>query len=371
MIKLQLSESAQWHKIIQEIPGAQAHIFQSWQWGQFKGEFGWQAERFTWQNSPGEIIAAAQILTRQVNLLGMKFKVAYCPKGPILDWQDETAVRQVLDDLQSYARQENAIFIKIDPDVPLGWGIPDDAQAVETGSGRTLRTNLMERKWQFSQDQIQFRNTVLIDLRKSDDELLAAMKQKTRYNIRLAERKGVNIRVGNENDLELLYRMYASTSMRDNFVIRSEAYYTRLWATFIAAGMAAPLIAEVNDEAIAAVFVFHFDGYAIYLHGMSIEAHREKMPNYLLQWQAMLHAQSLGCHTYDMWGAPDEFNENDSLWGVYRFKDGFAGNVLRTLGAWDFPAQPKLYRFYTNILPRILNVMRRRGKNETRNGLSI
>ncbi len=371
MIKLQLSESTKWDQIIKNIPGAQAHIFQSWKWGQFKGEFGWQAEQFIWQDVPGGVHAAAQILTRQMSLLGIRFKVAYCPKGPVLDWQDEALVGQVLDDLQKYAKQENAIFFKIDPDVPLGWGIPGEPQAVESVPGQTLQTNLMERQWQFSQDQIQFRNTVLIDLRKSEDELLATMKQKTRYNIRLAERKGVNIRLGNENDLGLLYQMYASTSMRDNFVIRSKAYYTQLWRTFMAAGMAAPLIAEFENDTIAAVFVFHFNGYAIYLHGMSMETHRDKMPNYLLQWRAIQYAQSLGCHTYDMWGAPDEFKENDSLWGVYRFKDGFAGKVFRTLGAWDFPARPKLYRFYTNILPRILNVMRQRGKNKTRSGMSI
>lgn len=369
MIAFQHDKTPEWNECIQSIPGASAHIFQSTQWGAFKQDYGWKAQRFIWQDEQENILAAAQMLTRQVSLLGARFVVAYCPKGPVVDWENIDLVSQVLDDLQDFAKRAGAIFIKIDTDVVLGWGVPGDEQAQESEVGAQIIANLLARGWQFSQDQIQFRNTVLIDLRNDEADLLAAMKQKTRYNIRLAERKGVQVRVGNNDDLAQLYHMYAETSVRDGFVIRSQEYYTQLWSDFMSASMAAPLIAEVDGEAIAAVFVFHFNGYAIYLHGMSTEIAREKMPNYLLQWQAMLYAKAQGCHTYDMWGAPDDFNESDSLWGVYRFKDGFAGTVLRTLGAWDYPARPFLYKLYTTVLPRVLNVMRRRGKIQTESGL--
>jgi lipid II:glycine glycyltransferase (peptidoglycan interpeptide bridge formation enzyme) len=128
---------------------------------------------------------------------------------------------------------------------------------------------------------------------------------------------------------------------------------------------AAPLIAEVDSEPIAAVFLFGFATRAYYLYGMSRDIHRDKMPNYLLQWEAIKLAQAKGCLQYDLWGAPDEFNDKDPLWGVFRFKIGLGASVTRTLGAWDFPTNPFYYRLYTNTLPMILNIMRSRGKSQT------
>ena len=188
------------------------------------------------------------------------------------------------------------------------------------------------------------------------------MKPKTRYNIRLAERKGVTVRPAGLEDLETLYRMYAETSVRDGFVIRERGYYLAVWQEFMQAGLAEPLIADVEGEPVAAVVVFRFAGRAYYLHGMSRELHRERMPNHLLQWEAMRRARAAGCRVYDLWGAPETFDEADSMWGVFRFKEGLGGLVVRTLGAWDFPASPWLYRLYTRILPRLLDLMRRRGR---------
>ena len=227
----------------------------------------------------------------------------------------------------------------------------------------------MTPNWVLSQDQIQFRNTVLIDLTQDEATLLANMKQKTRYNIRLGPKRGLTVRTGTLEDLDLLFEMYAQTSIRDGFVIRSSEYYHTVWGSFMKDGLAEPLIAEMDGEAVAAVFIFYFDGVSRYLYGMSRETHRDKMPNHMLQWEAIKRSKALGCHTYDMWGAPDEFNENDSLWGVYRFKEGFGGKVLRTLGAWDYPARPFLYKMYTRILPRILDLMRKKGKAETQKGM--
>ena len=111
--------------------------------------------------------------------------------------------------------------------------------------------------------------------------------------------------------------------------------------------------------------MFYFAGQAIYLFGMSRETHREKMPNYLLQWEAIRRAKALGCRIYNLWGAPDEFHESDPLWGVFRFKEGLGGYVSRTIGAWDFSPSPLLYKLYTGVLPRVMDVMRTRGKSKT------
>jgi lipid II:glycine glycyltransferase (peptidoglycan interpeptide bridge formation enzyme) len=212
------------------------------------------------------------------------------------------------------------------------------------------------------------------------------MKQKTRYNIRLAEKKGISLRVGKIEDLPMLYKMYAETSLRDKFVIRDQGYYQTVWSTFIEnqwpstsnlrspitnyqLPSAEPLIAEVNNDPVAAIFIFYFAGRAYYVYGMSRAAHREKMPGYLLQWEAMQRAKVKGCSVYDLWGAPDVFDESDSMWGVYRFKEGLGGKVVRTLGAWDFAPNPFWYKLYSEIIPRLLDVMRSRGKVKTRQSL--
>ena len=358
-----------WDNLIQTLPNA--HILQTWEWGQSKIRNGWQPYHAVWENAHGQLQAAALVLSRKTQLLpGLSIEVLYCPKGPLLDWGDQALATQVLASLENLARLRKAVFIKIDPDVVLGWGVPGSLQSAELPEGLALQELLVQRGWSFSGDQIQFRNTVCINLQRSEEEILASFKQKTRYNIRLAERKGVRVREADENELPLLYHMYAETAVRDGFVIRHEAYYTGLWSEFMQAGMAKALIAEVEDQPVGGLVLFYFAGVSRFMFGMSTEIARERMPNYLLQWEAMRLSKALGCHTYDMWGAPDNFNESDPLWGVYRFKEGFNGQVVRHLGGWDYTSQQGLYRLYTRTLPKILNVMRSRGKAATQRRLS-
>ena len=325
--------------------------------------------------------AAALILKRTIPMGGMsaRLSILYAPKGPLLDWTNESLRNRVLNDLQSFAKKQGGIFLKMDPDVVLGTGIPSGQNDVLDNSGQSLMSELKRRGWRSSADQIQFKNTVLIDLQPSEEELLARMKQKTRYNIRLAEKKGVALRIGTPDDFDMLYKMYAETSLRDGFVIRNEEYYKTVWGTFQRVAnspianpqspVAEALIAEVNHEPVAAIFVFYFAGRAYYVYGMSRDVHREKMPTYLLQWEALKRARANGCTVYDLWGAPDVFDESDSMWGVYRFKEGLGGKVVRTLGAWDFAPHPLWYRLYSEIIPRLLDVMRSRGKAKTRPSL--
>jgi peptidoglycan pentaglycine glycine transferase (the first glycine) len=299
-----------------------------------------------------------------------------------MDWSMGPLRSRVLDDLQAFARKQGAIFLRSDPDVMLGTGVPGDEDATEDKGGEAVLTDLKRRGWAFTSDQVQFRNTVWLDISVPEAEMLARMKQKTRYNVRLAQKKGVTVRVGTRADLPMLYKMYAETSVRNGFVIRDESYYRTVWETFLrpsdrsAPESAIPnqpsaesLIAEVDGAAVAAVFNFWFAGRAYYLYGMSLEIQRERMPNYLLQWEAMKHAQARGCQVYDLWGAPDKFQEDDPLWDVFRFKQGWGGRVVRTLGAWDYPVSPMWYGLYTRIIPRILDVMRARGNRRTQQTL--
>lgn len=359
-----------WNEIVAGFP--RPHLLQTWEWGQVKAQFGWKPFTRTWEVD-GEIAAAALILERTINLGGMaaRLRMHYTPKGPLLcDWSDAGLRARVLSDLESFARQRSAFLLKIDPDVPVGSGVPGEPDAQEGLIGTTFERELSRRGWHFSDEQVQFRNTVLVDLTQSEDDLLAAMKSKTRYNVRLAGRRGVTVRQGRPADFDLLYRMYAETAVRDGFAIRGQEYYQAVWQTFSKSGMLTPLVAEVEGEAVAGLMLFAFGGRCWYLHGMSTEAHRNLMPTYLLQWEAMRTGKALGCRTYDMWGAPDEFSEADDMWGVYRFKEGFGGRVLRTIGAWDKPLRPLVFQLYARVWPRIMDVLRARGKTRTRQGLA-
>jgi lipid II:glycine glycyltransferase (peptidoglycan interpeptide bridge formation enzyme) len=385
-----------WNALIARLPNP--HFLQTYQWGQVKARYGWEPLYLVWDEKQcsvfsnqlsvnevrdtQQIKAAAMVLKKMVIAGGMAARLCllYCPKGPNLDWNDLPLRKRVLDDLQRFARQQGGIFLKLDPDVVLGKGVPATETEIREPGGEAVRAELLRRGWRYSEEQIQFKNTVLLEVGTSEEEMLARMKQKTRYNVRLAAKKGVTVRAGTEADWPMLYKMYAETSVRDGFVIRDENYYQTVWGLFqskIPCGhnvqnpkskipLAEPLIAEVEAEPVAAVFLFVFAGRAYYVYGMSREAHRDKMPNYLLQWEAMKWARARGCSVYDLWGAPDVFDERDSMWGVFRFKEGLGGQVARTLGAWDFVPNPLWYAMYTKVAPMILDVMRSFGRSRAR-----
>ncbi len=341
-------------------------MLQTWQWGELKSRYGWSIIPKTWQNGQGVIVAAALILKKPLSFRNLKtgYSIFYIPRGPLLDWSDSQLVRRVLDDLQVLTREHRAVFLKLDPELVVGRGVPGSDNATEEQTGTQIREALQARSWVFSRDQIQFRNTVWLDLDRPLDDILASFKQKTRYNIRLAERKDVQVRRGSVEDYELLYKMYAETSIRDGFAIRSLQYYTDVWKSFSQAGMLDILIANYEEKPIAALFLFHHQQNSWYLYGMSKQDERERMPNYLLQWEAIKLAKQLGCTRYDLWGAPDIFVPGDSMWGVYRFKEGFNGEVVRTLGAWDFVPNKMLYKLYTHAIPTLLNYLRARGRKQ-------
>lgn len=365
-----MMDAERWNQIVAEFP--QPHLLQTWEWGQVKSAYGWQAHHKVWEED-GEIVAAALVLERTINLGGMaaRLRMHYTPKGPLLrDWSDAGRRRRVIADLEDFARQRGAFLLKLDPDLPVGTGEPGAEGAQEGLIGETLIAELKADGWYFSDEQVQFRNTVLIDLGSTEDELLAAMKQKTRYNIRLAGRKGVVVRRGEETDFEKLFQMYAETAVRDGFAIRGKDYYFAVWQTFFRSGMLIPLIAEVEGEAVAGLMLFVFGDRCWYLYGMSTGLHRNRMPTYLLQWEAMIAGKQAGCQVYDLWGAPDEFSEADSMWGVYRFKKGLGGEVLRTIGAWDKPLRPLVFQLYARVWPRIMGLLRARGRSKTKQGLA-
>jgi lipid II:glycine glycyltransferase (peptidoglycan interpeptide bridge formation enzyme) len=377
------ADGATWDGRVAGLPDA--HLLQTWEWAQVKAKYGWQLMPMAWSrpgSAPGEDAepvpaAMAMVLKRRIRIrrFPTPISVLYVPKGPLLAWSDVNTRTTVLDDLQAIARAQQAVFIKIDPDVQIAQGGPGGVQDLRETAGEAVREDLQLRGWVYSGEQVQFRNTVMLDLAPSEDELLARMKQKTRYNVRLASRKGVEVRQGTIGDLPLLYKLYAETSRRDGFAIRDQAYYENVWTRFldIHAARDVPraelLVGHVDGEIAAAVFLFFFAERAYYLYGMSGAAHRDKMPNHLLQWEAIKLAKRRGCRVYDLWGAPDEMDGSDPLWGVYRFKEGFGGRVVRTMGAWDYPTSKVSYGLYTRGVPRLMKVMRWLGRRRVERDL--
>jgi len=276
----------------------------------------------------------AQILFRN---LPLGFKLAYVPLGPIGDWLPE-----LLPSLDTLCCAEGAFMLKIEPD--HAW---DDQ----------LTSHLLQAGYQPSQQTIQPPSTILVDLRDDEEAILARMKQKTRYNIRLAKRKGVTVRPW--TDIRGYAAMTQETAERDAFGAHNQAYFQKTYDLFYPKGKCELLVAEAEGEPVAALMVFAQGKRAWYLYGASRSAHREKMPTYMLQWEAIRWAKSKDCQVYDLWGIPDADEEtleaqfskrSDGLWGVYRFKRGFGGRVTRTMGAWDRVYNPVLYRLYNLVI---------------------
>lgn len=334
-----ITTAEEWNRALERIPNA--HVLQTWEWGQVKSRHGWTPTRWLFEED-GVPSAAAQILRRP--LPKTPWGVLYAPKGPALDYSNSALLEKVLTSLEQIARNQKAIFIKLDPDIE----IHSPNVALLAGRG-----------WITSPEQIQFRNTVTLDLTSTEEELLAAMKPKWRYNIRLAERKGVVVEAGGANSTETFYELYSETSARDGFLIRQYPYYRDVWNTMSKARLAQFFFARVQGQTVAGLILFLFAGRAWYFYGASRNADRELMPNHLLQWHAMRWAKAHGCTEYDFWGAPDRLIESDPMYGVYKFKLGFGGKTVEHIPAHDFVINPALYYMYAVARPKYLARLKR------------
>jgi len=326
------------------------HVLQSSQWGQLKDRFGWQVARVAIEDG-GQWRAGAQVLFRPLPP-GLK-SIAYVPKGPITDWADEEATQTLLEALHDLCRQRRAMLLKIEPE------LAEDRSAERSRRSPTLAQRLTKLGFRASPQTIQPRCTIALDLTPDAETILAGMKSKTRYNIRLAARKGVTVREGMAEDLPGFYRLMQTTGERDDFDIHSESYYATAHQLFVPQGLAKLFLATFEDQVLAGIMAFVFGQRAWYMYGASSDEHRDLMPNYLLQWEAIQWARERGCLTYDLWGIPDEEEEvlerefterSDGLWGVYRFKRGFGGQVVHYLGAYDYVYSPPLYWLYNKLV---------------------
>ncbi len=317
--------ASEWNAFLSRYPDA--HLLQTAEWGELKSSFGWQAVRVV----SGE--SGAQILFRR---LPLGWSMAYLPKGPV-GRPDERFWSEV----DRLCRARRAVFLKVEPD---GW----------EGAGQP--TSCFPG-FRVSRHSIQPRRTILVDIRGEEAEILARMRQKCRYNIRLAEKKGVRVRPW--DDLETFYYMMRLTGARNEFGVHSLDYYRRAYQFLHTAGLAELLVAEYEGRPLAALLVCARGRWAWYLYGASTDEERHRMPAYLLQWEAIRWARQRGAEFYDLWGVPDEEPEvleanfekrSDGLWGVYRFKRGFGGEVRRAAAAQDKIYRPLPYTIYLAFL---------------------
>jgi lipid II:glycine glycyltransferase (peptidoglycan interpeptide bridge formation enzyme) len=349
-----IRSQSEWQKTLAGLPNP--HVLQSWEWGEIKGQTEWVAERLALRDGD-KVKAAFQFLWRQP-IPGLPLRIGYLPKGPVVDWSDLDLVEATLTQIEAHARQRHCIFVKIDPDV-----------REDTTLGRTILHTLGRRGWRFSDDQIQFKNTAFTNLSMGEDALLEALKSKWRYNVRLAERRGIQVRQGNRTDLAAFYQLYVETGQRDGFLVRPFAYYRTTWETFLQAQKernnpagGVLLLAEHAEEPapVAGIFLFRYGQRAWYFYGASSERRRRDMPNYLLQWSALCWSLAQGCTVYDWWGAPTQLeDEKDQMQGVWQFKQGFEAEFQPHIGAWDFPVMPTLYQAYRELFPLVLEQLRR------------
>jgi peptidoglycan pentaglycine glycine transferase (the first glycine) len=317
----------EWHSFLKK--QSDVHLLQMGEWGELKSAFGWKPVRLILDDMTG-----AQILFRH---LPLGLTLGYMPK-PVFSKHLSVINDQFWKDVDKICKKHRAVFLKIEPDL---WD--DDSPHI-------LREGLGVR---VSPHNIQPPRTIIISIKETEDEILARMKQKTRYNIRLAEKKSVTVRAW--DDVEGFHAMIQVTGGRDGFGVHSLDYYRRAHELFHPAGACELLVAEFEGRPLAALMVFANGRRAWYVYGASNDEERNRMPTYLLQWEAIRWAKARGCEEYDLWGVPDENEDvleadfesrHDGLWGVYRFKRGFGGEAKRAAQALDRVYNPLLYKLY-------------------------
>ncbi len=350
------TEREQWNHFVCGHPCG--HLLQSWEWGELKASAGWYPLRLAlWDAEQKKILAAAQVLRKGFGSIPLRTgHLAYIPKGPVMDWSQflpcndneevpsidgvrTSLVPTLLEFINAKLRREGAVALQME----LGQerGTAESDEIVDVLGSLQFR----------SVQAIQPVRTVLLDLTPDEETLLARMKEKWRYNVRLAGRKGVQVRIAETaEDVRAWYALLQTTGERDEFGIHTLDYYLRAWHIFAPRNMARLFLAEYQGQLLAGIFVGLFAKQAIYLYGASSNEQRHLMPNYLLQWEAIRWAKQEGATSYDLWGISERDNEDDALAGVSRFKSGWGGEVVRFVGNYEHVYRPLMMRLARKLL---------------------
>lgn len=303
-----------------------AHPLQSWAWGEFRRQQGHIVVRLG-QTQNGKLAQVSQFSLHQIPQL--PWMIGYLPRGPMPSDEMVAAVARE-------ARKHRCIFVKFEPNVLVTGN-------KEQVSRTLLSLELKPGKPMFTPFTFQ------LDLTKSESGLLAAMKPKTRYNIRLAEKKGVIAEVDNSEAAFAAFQdLTAETTKRQQFLAHSRHYRQLMWDSMKGAGIAKLLVARLGTKVLSTWVIFIFNGVGYYPYGASSDQHREVMASNLLAWHALRLAKKSGCSTFDFWGSlgPNP-NPADPWYGFHRFKAGYGARPVEFVGTWDLVLNPWLYTIYT------------------------
>ncbi len=324
-----------------------ASFLQSDFWGDFKAEHGWEPIRIRFETREASV--PLLVLVRR---LGAGLSFAYVPHGPELQSVDQSRpalLAELSDSLRPYL-PKGCLLIRNDrPWYEL------EAMGSEEVEGaaraRKMARPIIGPPLARAASDVQPPDTVFVDLAPREESILAAMKAKWRYNIRLAEKKGVIVEDAGIEGIPEFYELYRSTSARDKIALHPRSYYSRLFSLAAerrAAGLAGSpdlrlWIARHEGQALAAIVTLFRGEDAVYLYGASSDEKRNLMPAYALQWAAMRAAKTAGCRRYDLFGIPPSDDPSHPMAGLYRFKTGFGGAIAHRAGSWDFPLRPLAY----------------------------
>ena len=317
------------------------NFLQSWEWGELKAATGWQPYRIAVEEE-GRICAAVQILSRPVP--GIRKCLFYSPRGPLYSLRRPELFQAILAEINDLARRHGALAYKIDPAIAadnsdyVGMLVEHGfapAAVAASGFGGTQPRYVMQ-----------------VDVSPDEDDIIAKFKSKWRYNVRLAERSGVT--VSSENSREQVgtfHDLLLETAARDGFKVRAQSYFDDIYDLFIAPEKGGLFLAHFEGKLIAGAIVLTLGKRAWYVYGASSNEHRDKMPNHLMQWEMMRWARARGCEVYDMRGVANAEDKQSPLYGLNRFKRGFAAEYVEYIGEWDLVYSPTWHRLFTAAEP--------------------
>ena len=327
------------------------HFCQSIMWGKVKSA--WKFEAVIERNKEGKIIGSIGILIRKVPML--PYSIMYAPRGPVCDVNNKDVLKALFEGVKLLAKKYNAYIFRIDPDVKS-----DNKEFI--GYMKELGFKLKENSKTF--DAIQPRYVFRLNIEgKSEDEVMKMFSSKTRYNIRVALKHNVTVKIGSKEDLPIFHNIMVETGLRDNFITRPLSYFMRM-ADILGNHMRL-YMAYYNNIPIAGTIAIHYGDKVWYLYGASSNSYRNVMPNYLLQWEMIRWAVSLGCRIYDFRGVSGIVDESHPLYGLYRFKKGFNGEFTEFTGEMSYIFKPavntfvnfgeKLYKKYAKVMYKLKN----------------
>jgi len=313
-----------------------SHFLQSPEWAKVKKE--WAHEEIIIKNEEGKIVGYASILLRKMPKL--KRYIMYVPRGPVWDIENEEVFLKIIEEMKKIAKKYKAFILRMDPDIS---NENEEFKNLAIKAGFKIKKNIKDIN-QVIQPKYVFRLDIA---NKTEEELLKSFHEKTRYNIRLSTRKGVTVREGTKEDIDIFYNIMKITGTRDNFFIRPKEYFERIF-TELGTEHVKLYIAEYEGKPISAVMPIKYGNKVWYLYGGSSNEHRNLMPNYLLQWEMIKWGVNSGCEIYDFRGVSGFKDTNDPQYGIYKFKKGFNGDFVEFVN--------ELYIEFNPFINRVFNI---------------